>query len=210
MTTKRTFLLVVAASATTGALVWAFAGARPRAATTAASTVSDEEFQALKDQVAALERVGGRALVQQAIAPRPAEERPVEPSAPPIAARPKVPPSPEQERARAAQSFARFDDHFRSQPRDEAWAVQTERSVETVLHDPAFAFAHIDQFRCASSVCKLEAQVANEQEFEDFAQAFGPRTTFLPSGAFRQIDDGHGGLKVEAFLVKAGHVLPPS
>jgi hypothetical protein len=208
MTGKRTFLLVVAASATTGALVWAFASARPRV-TAPTAAVSDQEFQDLKSQVAALQRQNGRALMQQAAAARATEAKAVEPATP-VAPAPKVPPSPEQERARAARSFARYDEHFRGQPRDEAWATQTERSVEAVLRDPELAFARIDQFRCASSVCKLEAQVANEQEFESFAQAFGPKTTFLPAGTFRQIDDGHGGLKVEAFLLKAGHSLPAS
>jgi hypothetical protein len=210
MTAKRTLLLVLTTSATTGALVWALAGARVITPATPQATISDEDFQALKAQVTALERAGGRALAQQIVAAPPPEAKPAEAEGAPLLVGPKTPPSPEQERARAAQTFARYDDHFHSQRRDDAWATQTEHSVEAVLRDPAFAFARIDEFRCASSVCRLQAQVANEEEFETFANAFGPKTTFLPSGTFRQVDDGHGGLKVEAFLVKAGHSLPPS
>jgi hypothetical protein len=210
MTARRTLLLVLTTSATTGALVWALAGARAVTPAKPEATVSDEDFQALKAQVTALERTGGRALAQQIVAARPPEAKPTEAEGTSQLAPSKAPPSQEEERARAAQTFARYDDHFHGQRRDDAWATQTERSVEAVLRDPAFAFARIDEFRCASSVCRLEARVANAEEVEAFANAFGPKTTFLPSGTFRQIDDGHGGLKVEAFLVKAGHSLPPT
>lgn len=209
MTNTRALVLMLATSATTGALVWSLASARAVPMAPPATSLTEEDLRDLKARVGAMEQAGGRALAQQLAATSPSA-KPPEPEAPPLVARPKTPPTPEETRALAAQNFARYDAHFRGQPRDDSWATATERSVETVLHDPAFSFAHIDEFRCAATVCRLEAQVADEQQFEDFAHAFTPKTTFLPSGTFRQYDDGQGHLKVEAFLLKPGATLPHS
>lgn len=211
MTGKRTILLVVLASAATGALGWKVAATRaPRPA----PGVSEDDFAALKTEVQTLARERGRALVQEASAwaraeaPQPAgapdEARPES-----VASRaPRARPTPDEARVRAAAQFATYDEHFRAERRDDAWASATERDVGDVIRDPGLAFAKIGEFRCASTLCRLQGVVASEEELEDFASSFGPKTTFLPSGSFRHFDDGHGGVRIEGFFAKPGIRLP--
>lgn len=211
MTAARTILLVVAASAATGVVAWRLGAGHARPS---AQGVSQDDFEALRQQVQTMDRERGRALVEDASRRARAPEAPAEPPRDPGAtassepAPRKTAPTPEEVKAHAAQSFARFEEHFRAERRDEAWASETERGVADVVRDPALAFARVEQFHCAATLCKLEAAVANEDEFQGFAAEFGPRTTNLPSGSFRRLDDGHGGLKIEAYFAKKGSKLP--
>jgi len=66
MTGKQTILLVVLASAATGALGWKLAAARAPARS--APSVSEDDFEALRAEVQTLAQQRGRALAQEASA----------------------------------------------------------------------------------------------------------------------------------------------
>ncbi len=211
-TSTQAVMLAVVAASITGAVCWHFAGSKTIPASRGSLPSSTEqELATLKAQVNALQADHARTVVVMqpaaASSAAPSASEAIAEPAPPE--RPKVPPTRDEARAAAARDFDRYDTHFAAEARDPAWATSTERQLSTVLTGATLASARLESFQCASSMCKLEAHTDNEGDFETFAHTIAEKATaFLPSGRFRQVDDGHGGLKVEGYFMKDGARLP--
>ncbi|WP_437812768.1 hypothetical protein [Sorangium sp. So ce1078] len=144
------------------------------------------------------------------VVPGPAVERPEQADRSDAEGAAKEPISAEEEEARIEAHYQGLDAAFRAEPRDQAWARETESAILTLARQARFEAFSVRSADCAATLCKLEV-TANAADAEVPVQELFhavPRDR-IGGAAVRRIGEPLGN-RVVAYFVRKGHDLPVS
>jgi hypothetical protein len=115
----------------------------------------------------------------------------------------------EQAQQAIVTAFDRFDERLANEDRDPDWAPRAEASIDALtstMREQGFASVELLTRECGTGICRAEFSHTDSDEQRRFLHELIPQ----PNSEFVQFDvrileDEHGNLLTEAFLVRVGH-----
>jgi len=208
MTKRRLIAIVVALSATTGAVAWR-SRAEKKSPAAESRADNEEEVATLRARIARLE---GASLWRAAssVQPEKAESAAVErPAA--LAAESPAQAARQQHIPEGAEYVAQIDEKFRAQTIDPSWSQKAVSDATRAISGDLTQGSRLGTVECRASLCRVESSHDSVQAFATFMDTalFSPsRKLWNGSISTQVVSQAPSDVRAVTFIAREGHDVP--